>query len=310
MSREKNIEDMNKEELEERILEIEEQMSDASFWEDKQRADDAMSELNHLKGQLSRTQSNEVNYDTGNAVMTIMSGAGGTDAEDFTRLLYEMYQKYADGRGWKWCVVHDHSTEHGGYKNVTVEIIGKGAYGTLKLESGVHRLVRISPFDADKQRHTSFSMVEVIPKFEKPGQIEIPEDEIEVDFAKSGGPGGQNVNKRETAVRMTHTPTGLTVHADGERTQQANRDRARQLLEAKLWHKQEEERRAKEEAMFVSKTTDAEWGSQIRSYVFHPYQQVKDHRTGETVQDVEVVLDGEIQPFIDAELSGGREGDK
>jgi len=302
MAAEKNIEEMTKEEIQARIAEIEGQMSDASFWEDKKRADDAMSELNHLKAQLSKVQSEEVNYDEGGAVMTIMSGAGGTDAEDFVRILREMYEGYAASKGWGVQVLHEHGTEHGGYKNITIECKGKHVFGTLKHEAGVHRLVRISPFDADKQRHTSFAMVEVIPKFDKPGDVEMPESDIEVDFAKSSGPGGQNVNKRETAVRMTHTPTGLSVHADGERTQQANREMARNLLAAKLWRKREDERRAKEESMHVSKTTDAEWGSQIRSYVFHPYQQVKDHRTGVTVQDVDGVLEGAIQPFIDAEI--------
>jgi len=302
MPSDKNIEDMTKDELQSRISEIEEQMSDARFWEDKKRADDAMSELNHLKAQLSKVQSSEVNYDDGSAVVTIMSGAGGTDAEDFVRILREMYEGYAASKGWGVQVLHEHGTEHGGYKNITIECKGKHVFGTLKHEAGVHRLVRISPFDADKQRHTSFAMVEVIPKFDKPGDVEMPESDIEVDFAKSSGPGGQNVNKRETAVRMTHTPTGLSVHADGERTQQANREMARNLLAAKLWRKREDERRAKEESMHVSKTTDAEWGSQIRSYVFHPYQQVKDHRTGVTVQDVDGVLEGAIQPFIDAEI--------
>jgi len=303
MPSDKNIEDMTKDELQSRISEIEEQMSDARFWEDKKRADDAMSELNHLKAQLSKVQSSEVNYDDGSAVVTIMSGAGGTDAEDFVRILKEMYEGYADERGWRVQILHEHDTQHGGYKNITFELQGSGAFGALKHEAGVHRLVRISPFDADKQRHTSFAMVEVLPKLAKPDEVEIPESEIEVDFARSSGPGGQNVNKRETAVRMTHTPTGLSVHAESERTQQANRDMARKLLAAKLWRKREDDRRAKEERMHVSKTTDAEWGSQIRSYVFHPYQQVKDHRTGVTVQDIDGVLEGAIQPFIDAETA-------
>lgn len=298
----KKIEEMSKDELEARISEIEGQMADASFWEDKQRADDAMSELNHLKAQLSKVKSGEVDYDTRSAVLSIMSGAGGTDAEDFVRILAEMYEAYAREHGWSWQPVHTHETDDGGYKNISIEVGGTGVYGTLKHEAGVHRLVRVSPFDADKQRHTSFAMVEVLPKFEKPGEVELPEDELEIDFAKSGGPGGQNVNKRETAVRLTHTPTGLTVHADGERTQHANRERARGLLAAKLWRQREHEREQAAADMQVSKTTDAEWGSQIRSYVFHPYQQVKDHRTGVTVQDVDSVLEGDLQQFIDAEV--------
>ncbi|MEX1027348.1 MAG: PCRF domain-containing protein [Candidatus Paceibacterota bacterium] len=294
------IEDMSKEELETRIHEIESRMGDATFWEDKKRADDAMSELNHLKSQLSKVKSREVNYDDYEAILTIFSGAGGDDAEDFARMLLEMYQGYIQTKGWKTALVHQNTNEHGGYKNVSIEIQAAGVYGILKRESGVHRLVRISPFNANKQRHTAFAMVEVIPKFKAPGELELPDDEVEVEFARSSGPGGQNVNKRETAVRMTHIPTGLTVHVDGERTQHANRERARQLLAGKLHRLLEEQRQEKESGMYVSKTTDAEWGSQIRSYVLHPYQMVKDHRTGVELRDVDNVLEGGIQPFIDA----------
>ncbi|MEX0930583.1 MAG: PCRF domain-containing protein [Candidatus Paceibacterota bacterium] len=298
--REKNIEDMNREDLEVRIQEIESKMGDAAFWEDKKRSDDAMSELNHLKSQLSKNKSQEVNYDEYEAIMTIFSGAGGDDAEDFARMLLEMYQGYIQAKGWKTEPIHQNMNEHGGYKNVSIEIRAKGAYGTLKNESGVHRLVRISPFNANKQRHTAFAMVEVIPKFKTPSEFQLPEDEITVEFARSSGPGGQNVNKRETAVRITHTPTGISVHVDGERTQHANREHARQLLAGKLHRRLEQERQEKEEGMYVSKTTDAEWGSQIRSYVLHPYQMVKDHRTGVELRDVDNVLGGDIQPFIDA----------
>ncbi|MEX0672500.1 MAG: PCRF domain-containing protein [Candidatus Paceibacterota bacterium] len=297
---EKNIEDMNADELKQSIDEIEAQMSDASFWEQKKKADNAMSDLNRLKSQLSKVKSQEVNYDEYEAILTVFSGAGGDDAEDFARMLLEMYQGYAQKQGWGTIVIHQNTNEHGGYKNVSIEIQAKGSYGKLKNESGVHRIVRISPFNANKQRHTAFAMVEVIPKFKTPSEFQLPEDEIEVEFAKSSGPGGQNVNKRETAVRMTHVPTGISVHVDGERTQHANRERARQLLAGKLHRRLEEERQSKEEGMYVSKTTDAEWGSQIRSYVLHPYQLVKDHRTDTEVRDVESVLEGGIEPFIEA----------
>lgn len=291
---------MNADELKQSIDEIEAQMSDASFWEQKKKADNAMSDLNRLKSQLSKVKSQEVNYDEYEAILTVFSGAGGDDAEDFARMLLEMYQGYAQKQGWGTIVIHQNTNEHGGYKNVSIEIQAKGSYGKLKNESGVHRIVRISPFNANKQRHTAFAMVEVIPKFKTPSEFQLPEDEIEVEFAKSSGPGGQNVNKRETAVRMTHVPTGISVHVDGERTQHANRERARQLLAGKLHRRLEEERQSKEEGMYVSKTTDAEWGSQIRSYVLHPYQLVKDHRTDTEVRDVESVLEGGIEPFIEA----------
>ncbi len=171
----------------------------------------------------------------------------------------------------------------------------------MKRESGVHRLVRISPFNAKKLRHTSFAMVEVIPKFDKINEEPVPDDEVEVEFAKSSGPGGQNVNKRETAVRVIHIPTKISVHVDSERNQQQNRDRAMKILAGKLYKIREEEREAKEKGLYISKTTQAEWGNQIRSYVLHPYKLVKDHRTEYETHDVDGVLNGDLDEFINAE---------
>ena len=191
--------------------------------------------------------------------------------------------------------------ERGGYRNVAFEVKGKGAYGALKNESGVHRLVRISPTSAKKARQTSFSLVEVIPKFEKAELFTINPDEIRLEFARSSGPGGQNVNKRETAVRVVHIPTKIAVHVDSERSQADNRSRAMDMLQAKLYKIREEERIAKERGMSISKNTDIEWGSQIRSYVIHPYKMVKDHRTSTETSNVDAVFAGDLDMFIEAE---------
>ena len=287
----------SKDEIQKKIEAIEERMQAPDFWSDKDSAQGAIKELENLRNELEGVGK----YDKGDAVMTIFSGAGGDDAEDFTNILLQMYLKYFDNKGWSYSVMHKNENDHGGYRNITLEVSGKNIYGTLKNESGVHRLVRISPFNAKKLRHTSFSMVEVIPKFEKVGEVSIPPDDIRLEYSKSSGPGGQNVNKRETAVRVVHIPTNLAVHVESERSQAQNKERALAMLEAKLYKLQDEERKAKEKGMYVSKTTSIEWGSQIRSYVLHPYKMVKDHRTDVEVRDVDKVLNGDLDEFIEAE---------
>jgi len=272
-------------------------MAESGFWNDKMHAQEVIKEYEAAKVELS----GEGKYDKGDAVMTIFSGAGGDDSEDFSAMLYEMYMKYLGNKGWGVKLIHKNENDHGGYRNITVEIKGNHAYGMLKNESGVHRLVRISPFNANKLRHTSFSMVEVIPKFDKTKEYDIPEDELRVEFSRSSGPGGQNVNKRETAVRVVHIPTGLAVHSEAERSQADNKDKAVAILSAKLYKLREEERLAKEKGMYISKTTTAAWGNQIRSYVLHPYKMVKDHRTNVETSDTEVVLGGGLDAFIEAE---------
>lgn len=284
-----------KEKIDARLAEIEVAMCEPSFWADKNRAQALIKEMQDLKD--SRDGGGK--YDRGNAILTVFAGAGGDDAEDWARMLFEMYRGYAEHRGWKLDLLSSSHTASGGYRSITVEIIGKGAYGALKSESGVHRLVRISPFGSGAKRQTSFAMVEFVPRFEGLGDFELNLDEVEIDFTRSGGPGGQNVNKRETAVRAVHKPTGLSVHVDTERAQGQNRERALEILAAKLYTKLEEERKSAESGMYISKTTDAEWGSQIRSYVLHPYRLVKDHRTNVESHDPEKVLSGGIEPFLE-----------
>lgn len=286
-------------EIQNRITQLENLMYSPEFWSDKVRAGEVLREIEELKNKISGGST----YDKGDAVLSIFTGAGGDDAEDFTRMLYEMYRKYCESKNWQVLITDESPNSIGGYRSISMEILGKNVYGTLRNESGVHRLVRMSPFNAKGKRNTSFSMVEVLPKFEKV-EFSIPETELEMSFARSGGKGGQNVNKRETAVRMTHTPTGLSVHATGQRSQEQNRDEALKLLSAKVWRKHSEDEKLRERGMAVSASVDNEWGSQIRSYTLHPYKLIKDHRTGCETGNIERVLyDGELDEFIEAEKS-------
>jgi peptide chain release factor 2 len=288
---------MTKESIEQKIIELEAEMNSADFWSDKNHAQAVIKEIQELKTEKEGGSK----YDKGGAIMTIFSGAGGDDAEDFSGILFSMYRKYIEGKGWTWNLVHENKNDHGGFRNITFEIDGKNIYGTLKNESGVHRLVRISPFNAKQLRHTSFSMVKVIPKFEKQEEIDLKPEDIRVELSRAGGPGGQNVNKRETAVRVVHILTNISVHVTSERSQAQNKEKALLMLKGKIYKRLEEERIAKEKGMYISKTTDIEWGNQIRSYVLHPYKMVKDHRTEVEVRDVDKVLNGELDQFIEAE---------
>jgi len=286
----------NKDEIKKKIAEIEVAMNQADFWNDKNLAQSKIKELQDLKDSLEGFGK----YDRGNAILTIFAGVGGDDAEDFARMLLEMYIKFSDSKGWQSHRLSSHETDFGGYKTVTYEITGKNAYGTLKHESGVHRLVRKSPFNSAGKRQTSFAMVEITPEFEKETDYVLPEEEITIEHTKSSGPGGQNVNKRETAVRITHIPTKLTAFIDSERSQNQNKEKALAILKGKVYNKRQEEQKLLEDGMTISKTVDAEWGSQIRSYVLHPYKLVKDHRTEVEVRDTDKVFSGDLDVFISA----------
>ncbi len=280
-----------------RITEIEAAMLQPDFWSDSQKAQAMIKELQDLKDE----KDGKGKYDKANAVVTIVAGAGGDDAEDFARMLVEMYKRYAAGRGWEVMILDSNANEQNGYRNIVFEIGGKDAYGTLRLEAGVHRLVRISPFNSNDKRQTSFVLVEVSPRVESLKEVNLSEDEIEISYTKSGGAGGQNVNKRETAVRATHIPTKISVHVSSERSQQQNKDRALSLLAGKVYAFNEEQHKRELQGFSIEKSVKIEWGSQIRSYVLHPYQLVKDHRTNVEVRNTERVLEGDIQVFLDAE---------
>lgn len=241
-------------------------------------------------------------YDRGNAILTINAGAGGTDSQDWAGMLQRMYLRWAERRGFTTEILDFNEGEEAGIKTVTIAIDGRYAYGYLRPEKGVHRLVRLSPFDAAHRRHTSFAQVEVLPEMNSDdNQVQINPDDLKVDIYRSSGAGGQNVQKNATAIRITHIPTGIVVSCQNERSQLQNRENAMRVLRARLLEIQHAEQE-KQLADLRGEYTKAEWGSQIRSYVLHPYQMVKDHRTEYEEGNTQAVLDGEIDGFIEAYL--------
>lgn len=236
-------------------------------------------------------------YDANNAILNLHSGAGGTEACDWTQMLYRMYIRYCEKVGFKVTELDLENGDEAGIKSVSFRVEGENAYGFLKAEKGVHRLVRISPFDSNKRRHTSFASLEVMPEVDDEGEVEIRDEDIRIDVYRSSGAGGQKVNKTETAIRITHFPTGIVVTCQNERSQLQNKEMAFQYLRAKLIERQIAEREAAD-AELKGEIKKIEWGSQIRSYVFCPYTLVKDHRTGYENTNIQAVMDGDIQGFI------------
>lgn len=284
---------MNKQEIQEQINQLEKEMLSPDFWNNPKEAQGKYKELEELKILLEGGNK----YDNGGAIVNIFAGVGGDDAEDFVRMLFEMYMKYCEKKNWGIEFLDENQNPNGGYRSITFKIQGKHVYKNLKLESGVHRLIRISPFNANGKRQTSFAMVEVLPILKSEDFI-IPEQELEIEFTKVGGPGGQNVNKRETAVRITHKESNISVCASVERTQHANKERAMEIIQAKFFQIKKVQEQKNIDQFSISKEQEISWGNQIRSYTLNPYKLVKDHRSNFETSQVEKVLIGEIDEMI------------
>ena len=280
------------------LIELSEEQKDASLHSEINSVlQDFQKELDHLEVETLLSGDKDIN----NAIVAIHPGAGGTESQDWAQMLFRMYSRWAQRTGYPIEVMDLLPGDEAGIKSVTFSVNGEYAYGYLKAEAGVHRLVRISPFDANKRRHTSFSSVFVYPEIEEDVDVDIDDDDIKMDTFRSSGPGGQNVNKVSSAVRITHLPTGIVVACQTERSQHKNKSMAMKLLRAKLY-KLEQEKKEKEMNSIVGEKKEIAWGSQIRSYVFQPYQMAKDHRTNLEIGNVEAVMDGEIDAFINAYL--------
>ncbi len=298
--RAKNIQDRmeNYSKLCKRTQDLEELMD---MCDDQSMLEEALEEVRQLSQSVNEMHIATLlsgKFDANNAIMTLHAGAGGTEAQDWVQMLYRMYTRYAERRGYKVQLLDYLDGEEAGIKSVTFQVNGENAYGYLKAEKGVHRLVRISPFDAQKRRHTSFASVEVMPELPQDNDIVIEDKDLKVDTYRSSGAGGQHINKTESAIRITHIPTGIVVSCQTQRSQIQNREQAMLMLKSKLAELKEREQM--EEAMSLKgEIKKIEWGSQIRSYVFCPYTLVKDHRTNFENPNIADVMDGNIQPFIE-----------
>jgi peptide chain release factor 2 len=272
--------------------------------EDRSLQDDIEKELDEVAAQLDTLEfhlSLGGEYDARNAILAVHAGAGGTESQDWAEMLMRMYLRWAERRGYQAEVLDTSPGDEAGIKSTVIAVNGEYAFGYLKSEHGVHRLVRLSPFDADHARHTSFALVEVMPEAEEDIDLKIDPEDLKIDTYRSSGPGGQHMQKTSSAVRITHLPTGLVVTCQSERSQHMNKEFAMKILRSRLLERELEKKEA-EKARLKGKRIEAGWGSQIRSYVLHPYRMVKDHRTGYETSHAEAVLDGELDGFIDAYL--------
>jgi peptide chain release factor 2 len=305
----RKIEELDKEiilwdELLKEIRDLEELVAVANKEDDVSFADESIAKYEELKNKLEELEFFVLfsgKHDRSNAIVSIHAGTGGVDAQDWAEILTRMYLRFAEKKNWRVEIIDRSAGNEAGIKSITLKISGSWSYGYLKSENGVHRLVRISPFDAEAMRHTSFALVEVIPELPETEDLEIKEEDLRIDVFRSSGPGGQSVNTTDSAVRIVHKPTNISVTCQNERSQHQNKENALKILKAKLFQRQVEEKE-REELKMRGEAQKAEWGKQIRSYVMQPYKMVKDHRTDYETQDIEKVLDGDLEKFMEAYL--------